>query len=314
MDHRTIQLELPGYLRGDVDASTRASVEHHLESCSECAAFVRTLGPIAAAMTSAGTALLDEHPSASRLRGHAVGETEDPDGEVERHLETCGTCSAEVDVWRREGADHPFGVGTSTPTAVPARDDRADREARLIRFRRYRWAGGSLAAGLILGVGLSGFLRDPALEPPVPTTPTTAVETTVETPTPSPEPVAAAPEPAWSGRVPVRYLEPPTRSDAATIEIVLAPGQPYAILSVVADVPSDTPGDAACRFEVLDADGTARWSTTMAADEVLDAIADEGLVTFLVPAEDLPRGRVVLRQTAGERTALEVPFRITATD
>jgi hypothetical protein len=143
--HRQLQEQLPDYLLSRLDETSAQQISTHLATCEECAEFVSAVEPFAAGMRDGDASLLEEHPESGKLTAYGVGEIEDADGSIERHLQTCLSCRLEVDVWKEQGQAPGFGL--------PARN----APATIRRFKPYRLAAAAAVAGLLLGAGLSNL-------------------------------------------------------------------------------------------------------------------------------------------------------------
>jgi len=143
--HRQLQEQIPDYLLSRLDETSAKRISAHLATCEECAEFVTDVEPIAAGMRDGKASLLEDHPDPDKLTAYGVGEIEDADGSIERHLQTCLSCRLEVDVWREQGQAPGFGLSArNTPATVR-------------RFKPYRLAAAAAVAGLLLGAGLSNL-------------------------------------------------------------------------------------------------------------------------------------------------------------
>ena len=137
-NHEQFQQEIAGYLAGRLSDDESAELRAHIGSCEECAELVEAWAPAVAGFQFAGAEILTPHPSSVELLRYARGEEQA--GEVTvRHLETCPTCSLEV-----EGARAGSVVREIRPAS---------------KITRYVSMG--LAAGLLLGLGLANLVRTP---------------------------------------------------------------------------------------------------------------------------------------------------------
>ena len=145
LTHRQIEAQIPDYLMSRLDAETARQVSEHLVTCTECADFAATVEPVLVGMRDGDATLLEDHPDSSVLTAYGVGEADDSDDSIDRHLQTCLSCRLEVEVWRKQGHAPGFGLSASKGPAT------------VRRFSPYRLAAAAAVAGLLFGVGLSNL-------------------------------------------------------------------------------------------------------------------------------------------------------------
>lgn len=270
--HDHIDEIAPEFAAGRLDAETARAVELHLAACAECAAFAVTLSDLSLGFRTGGRGLLTPHPEPLRLADFADGRERDET--VAGHLASCATCRLEVEAHR-----------AAAPTAkvlpfVPR------AHAAPVARRRFT-VPASLAAGMIVGVGLMLLYR----------------------PLPEAEPVAGSP--GWSGPVELALLESPLRGDGAVAHFAVAPGQPYVPLALPITLPEATTDADRFRVEVQAASSpSAGWSIDLDAGTLRAQISRTGVATFLIPSRALEPGRHDVRvvPVGGGDPLLEIPF------
>jgi len=145
LTHRQIEEQIPDYLTSRLDPGSARRISEHLETCESCADFAAGVEPVLTGMRDGGATLLENHPDSSTLTAYGTGETEDTDGSIGRHLQTCLSCQLEVEVWKEQGQAPGFGLPASTAPAT------------VRSFSPYRLAVAAMVAGLLFGVGLSNL-------------------------------------------------------------------------------------------------------------------------------------------------------------
>jgi hypothetical protein len=136
---------LPWYLNGTLDERERREVRGHLADCEGCR---RALEDTRLAWT-----VFDQHVPADALVALAWDEEADSSGVLERHLQTCPECAAELELARtsrrleEDGriALFPGAASRSAPRMTPAR-------------RPGAWRAAALAAGLAGVAAASGWI------------------------------------------------------------------------------------------------------------------------------------------------------------
>lgn len=116
--HEELELEIPAYLAGRLDATSARRVREHLAECRECAEVVEVWSGVF------------EHPASLSLRATAERRAGHDPG-LDGHVCECPSCALEVELWRRQRA------------RPPRRSDR-------------RWMQAA-AAGLVVGLGLGAL-------------------------------------------------------------------------------------------------------------------------------------------------------------
>jgi len=145
-DHMDLQTELPAYAAGRLEDTTRERVEAHLALCDECQDLARAFKGLEAAIREGGASLFGPHPPEADLWRYAWERAGVPDPGLRNHLDTCVSCSLEVEGWKRMARRPP--VSARTFWGMPA-------------F--------AAAAGLVAGLGLAFLLmRAPLQLPPAP--------------------------------------------------------------------------------------------------------------------------------------------------
>jgi len=128
--HEQIEVEIPAYLAGRLDAGSARRVREHLDGCRECAAVAEFWSRLVTPQAFQAPEPDSEHPSCASLRAAAQGRAGHDPG-LEGHLRACPSCALEVELWRRQ---------RSRP---PRRSDQ-------------RWVQAA-AAGLVVGLGLGAL-------------------------------------------------------------------------------------------------------------------------------------------------------------
>ncbi|HWM95010.1 MAG TPA: zf-HC2 domain-containing protein [Thermoanaerobaculia bacterium] len=132
---------LPWYLNGTLDEREQGEVRVHLEGCTNCRQALEE--------TRLAWRIYDQHIPSETLVALAWGETPegiDPDI-LERHLETCPQCAAELEMVRTSRRLEEDDRVALFPTSAR----KAERAAP-------RWRSAALAAGLAGLVAASGWL------------------------------------------------------------------------------------------------------------------------------------------------------------
>lgn len=274
--HDHIDEIAPEFVTGRLDAETARHVELHLAACAECAALAATLSDLSSGFRIGGRDLLTPHPDPLVLAAYAAGNTREDS--IDRHLRGCATCQLEVEAHR---------AATPVAKVLPF----ARRSESVTAPRRRFTVPASLAAGMVVGVGLMLLYR------------------------PLPAPPAPATAPAWSGPVELALLESPLRGESAVASFEVAPGQPYVPLAVPVALPDEVADGDRYRVNVR-ADGFPEggWSIDLDARTLREQIARTGVATFLIPSTALAPGRHAVRvlPADGGEPILEIPFDVRA--
>ena len=113
-------------------------------------------------------------------------------------------------------------------------------------------------------------------------------------------------------------LDPSLRGNDAVATFDLDPSQPFVPVVVAPMLPAEAAADERFGFSILDSGDLAVWSTGLTAGAIREHLEASGVVTFLVPATELPAGRYSLEVrplTAPDALPLlEVPFEIRRAD
>jgi len=265
--HERHQSDLPQYVAGRLQGEELRSLEQHLEVCEECrktAAAWRNLVP---AMREGGPAMLDPHPGETDLRAFALGTPGAPVERVVPHVAVCASCELDVEAWRSWAS---WG-------------NRASRSRGPIRLRTTLVASLSVAAGLILGFGLSLVLVSPRREG------------------------SAAPAPGE----PARHLVLPSsipRGGGAALRYTLELGQKHLEIDFRPVIPEDASDADCCRFEIRREGGETIWSTVMTAAAARGRLASDQVIGFNFPVAFLGPGRydcAVRRPREGDEEAAQ---------
>lgn len=134
---------LPWYLNGTLDEGVQGEVRVHLEGCTKCRQALEE--------TRLAWRIFDQHIPSEALVALAWGETPeglDP-GVLERHLETCPECAAELELVRTSRRLEEDDRIALFPTS--ARPERARKPAQ-------PWRAAAMAAGLAGIVAASGWV------------------------------------------------------------------------------------------------------------------------------------------------------------
>jgi hypothetical protein len=131
---------LPWYLNGTLDEEERRDVREHLADCEGCRRALEDT-------RLAGT-IFDQHIPAAGLVALAWGEEPDGSGVLERHLQSCPECAADLELARMSRRLEEDGRIALFPGA-------ASPPASLIARRPSVWRAAALAAGLA-GVAAAG--------------------------------------------------------------------------------------------------------------------------------------------------------------
>ncbi len=106
--HELIRAELESYALGELEGSTRSSVERHVDSCEECRGWLDTYRLVAASMAAEDTG--QGHPESERLAEAAASNSAPiEDRELQDHLDSCGSCREQVELTRAALAEADIG-------------------------------------------------------------------------------------------------------------------------------------------------------------------------------------------------------------
>jgi len=131
------QDDLPAYIAGRLEGDDLRRLEEHLRVCDDCGDLATTWRGIVKSLREGGEALFESHPGEMELREFSLGAAAPTHHGIQRHLESCASCTLEVEAWRRRG----------TPATM--------REVAPAKGRRGFWTPVLAAAGgMILGAGL----------------------------------------------------------------------------------------------------------------------------------------------------------------
>ena len=265
-DHELVQQDLPAYAASRLEQPALGRLQVHLQSCEECRQQAARFMRLADALQADGDALFEPHPSEAALRDHVAGDAGEEHGRISRHLELCATCSLEAGMWRKQG----HGV-------------RVSPERRPRRTRGWTIAVASLAAGLILGAGLSlpiwKSIR--ATGGGAPYRPTTA----------SREPSAG----------PQLVLPRVLRGEVPEVAYALDPNRSFVVIACLAAIAPEAPPATAYRYEIRRSTGESVWSADLTAAEIRRHLESTEIVTLLVPANVLAPGRYEFRLAPASR-------------
>jgi hypothetical protein len=109
-------------------------------------------------------------------------------------------------------------------------------------------------------------------------------------------------ESRWTGPVTLVFLTGPARGvQSAPVKINVRPGQPFVPLATVPALPQAAKPEDRFLFQIRDAGGKIEWELEMNASEIILDLEAAKVVTFLIPARNLPEGRheLVLLGAAG---------------
>ena len=271
---------LPWLLNGSLEGDERDAVRAHVAACRACA---RQLEETRQAFAVFGAHL----PSAVVVDlAWERPVTGLPASLVEGHLASCPLCADELALARES---RRLEAESDVPRA-------AGRRPAVVRFAEW---GGSLAAGLLLGLWWGGALE----RKPLPSPSATVSTAPQERPSPRPEQEELerlrAPEP----NLPIFELLPSDhveRSGGAGREVIV----PASARRVVLLLASET-GARSADLEIRSAGGEKVWSGTGLVPGPL------GAYSIGVPSALLPDGRyeIVLRPAGGRASRYELDVR-----
>lgn len=287
IDHERAVESLPELFAGRLGANARVELEEHLAECEECR-------DIAAAMRMIGAALCEndddlEHPTADEIVALALGKrglTASVRQRVEKHVETCSQCAAEI---RRVRS-----VESSVPPmhALPRADGLDPRPKRRSRTRLAFAAAALLIAALAYPAFL-GVVRLPAIE---------------ERARRLEERGADLARRMQNGHVvQLQILRSPLREGSPTRSVRVNPREPYALLAIDAAVPESASPDARVRLQLLESEDDAVITAGISISEARSQLRSSGVLTWLLPSRDLRPGRYRLRASlldGGDSTVL----------
>jgi hypothetical protein len=275
VDHEQIQEQIPAFLGSRLDAQESGRVEEHLTDCEDCADLVRVGSELVHGMKDGKEEVFAPHPDVRMLRRYSLGEEIDGRTDLVRHMASCASCELEVSGWRRWGKVMP----TSTQ----------EEEFREAQGRRINWKP-ALAAGILLGIGLTLGLRGLSSQP---------------------EEIPALTAP-WTGSAALLTLEAPLRGAAPAAQIFVQTQQPYLPLVVSPEIPESALSGNLFHFAIADVNaGTTVWSLELTAEDLRTQIRTSGVVTFLVPTGSMAAGlHDFSMQDDGGASLLQIPFEV----
>ena len=263
IDHRKWQEEIAAYAASRLQGESLRRFESHIGECPECRELAGTWKEIAACLRAGGGDLFEPHPGVLELGQFAQGETTGGVDRIRTHLAGCETCALEVEAWK--GRPDPVRAHSGKTDAWP---------------HRFLFGALSVAAGLILGLGLH-FL---VLEPRIP-----------ESWKLVPAGVSSGEIGSWSGAARHLLLPRIQRGEAGSLTFAIGREEPFVVVDF--QIPR-LPGDAASgsyRFEIVRSDGTVTWSSVLAASEIRPHQEAMELISFVVPTKALPPDRYDFR-------------------
>lgn len=167
---------LPWYLNGTLDEGEQGEVRVHLEGCTKCRQALEE--------TRLAWRIYDQHIPSEALVALAWGETPegiDPDV-LERHLETCPDCAAELEMVRTSRKlEEDERIALFPTSARPAKTERSAAPG---------WRTAAMAAGLAGIVAASGWLWTAGRANDLEERLARAAEPTTTAPVPAPAPDA----------------------------------------------------------------------------------------------------------------------------
>ena len=105
------QKQLFAYVERDMDNSAREALEAHLKSCEICASEVESLQKMDVILKHHPDIF---HPDEQQLYRYVTA-SEDADGEIARHLQTCENCREDVQLLKEM-----INARSAVPTKIPA--------------------------------------------------------------------------------------------------------------------------------------------------------------------------------------------------
>lgn len=268
INHEQLQQQIPAFLAARLDPEESGQVENHLNDCEDCADLVQVGTDLVRGMRDGKEEVFTPHPDVRILRRYSLGEELEGRADLVRHVASCASCELEVAAWRR------WGKVKATSTQ--------EEEFRRAQGWRFTWKP-ALAAGILLGIGLTFGLR------------------------------GLAPQPApWTGSAALLTLEAAYRGAAAVPQILVEPGQPYLPLVVAPELPQAAQAGDRFRFTIAAMNAaTPFWSLELTAEEVRGQLDATGVVTFLVPTGGMDAGRYDFSmQDAGGAPLVQIPFEV----
>jgi hypothetical protein len=280
---------LPWLIGGGLDAREAEDVRAHVAGCPACQAALDE--------TRRAASVFDAHLPASVLVDLAwdrpAPAPHAPDV-VDRHLSSCAQCAEELALLRQSRE-----LERASDLARPAAP--APARSRVSRFAGW---GGALAAGLVLGLGVSTLRRaDP---PAVSPTPDAGVQAELRTLRESNAALQAQLEGAAAPQVnvPVVELFPGDQARRSTS----APGQDVVVPSgarvVALLLSAEGADDRVASVELREAGGRTVWSGSGLRAGPL------GAYTLVVPSRLLPEGRYTIVVQPQGRPGLLYPVRV----
>ena len=303
MNHEDAAALLHDFHYGQIDGARRHEIEEHLDGCEECRALSRTYRVLHATLNHDQRA--KDHPSSEEIVAYAVDRSGlDPGAalRVADHVKSCTVCSDAVEKTRQVHASVLARPGTGRP-----------RRWSLQRSG-VRVALAAALAGLALLIIADAYLRFGSLREAQAQLQARAARVDELTSSLDQARDELGRVESWGGAVDLTVLSSALRDETAAPVIRLREDQPHAPLVVELDLAAFELDIDAFGFEIHRAHGGPIWSVDLSADRVRESVESLGVVSFLVPAAELPPGdyklRVVARGDPAAAPVLAVSFEV----
>jgi hypothetical protein len=294
--HEEYAQQIADYAAARLTGDDLRRLEEHLAECADCAEVASAWKRLAPAIQKDGDRLMSPHPGVQELAEYALGTGAPADFGIARHLASCATCELEVAGWRMKQAEERFRHRRAAALAAGSAPYRT-RIGSLIASRHSL----SLAAGLVIGVGLAILLRPPAHPGAAPSE--------AESPVGAPAGIGLR-----SGPAPMLVLAQ-LRGGSGTATLQLAADAAFTVLAVQPIVSDDASADDVYRCQIVGSSGSAPWSAEVTVARIRAELERNAMIAFAVPAAALRAGRHRMicgpaRPSPDQPPALEIPFEV----
>lgn len=279
MTHEETIGRLPSFVEGRLAEAEHTQVDRHVAGCEDCRSLAEGYRVIARALREEASSRTGEHPSSEALVAFALSASGlDPAErlQVERHLEGCAACFADVEATRA--------------AERLAESHVTERVAPRARAGVPRWlAAAAMVAGVLLGYPIYRATLGPAA-------PAGGIESA-------------------SGAQALTVVSGATRGDGGDAPVVeVLPGQPFVAFALALPADIDVPASGTLALDLHADSGGSVWRREIASARLTALAGSTGAVLVVVPSSAVEPGRYVLSlssaKTDGAPPLLLAPLRI----